>query len=280
MGRNKFLLSLLCSSIIFNGIFTWSNPAFATTGCSSKSWVVSECTGAQTSNNSVDVWARSTTPGGTTPAVAPATRTSGNRQALVRPVFFPSSLAFRCLGFITPSPQCQKTPVAPPAPVTYAPITLADLANFVPQAATLTSQPRGWSVVNLDTNFIAGATTHIVGGSLLGASAEVRFTPHAYDWNYGDGGTQTTSVPGSRWDALGLREFSPTATSHVYGSEGSFTTTVSVRYGAEYRVGGGAWIPVAGEVSSAATTMVVIIQGADTVLAARDCTASRSAPGC
>jgi hypothetical protein len=87
-------------------------------------------------------------------------------------------------------------------------------------------------------------------------------------------------VPGARWDSLGLREFSPTATSHIYGSEGSFTTSVSVRYGAEYRVGGGAWIPVSGEVSSSATTAVVIVQGADTVLAARDCTANRTAPGC
>jgi hypothetical protein len=135
-------------------------------------------------------------------------------------------------------------------------------------------------VVNLNTNFIAGASVHVVGGSLFGRSAEVRFTPHTYDWNYGDGGSQTTSVSGARWDVLGLREFSPTATSHVYGAEGSFTTSVSVRYGVEYRVGGEAWIPVSGEVSSSATTAVVIVQGADTVLAARDCTASRAAPGC
>jgi hypothetical protein len=45
-------------------------------------------------------------------------------------------------------------------------------------------------------------------------------------------------------------------------------------------VGGGVWIPVSGEVSSSATTAVVIVQGADTVLAARDCTANRTAPGC
>jgi hypothetical protein len=182
---------------------------------------------------------------------------------------------------ISPSPQCQRKPAPPaPAPITYAPITLSDLANFVPQSASLTSQPRGWAVVNLNTNFIAGASTHVVGGSLFGRSAEVRFTPRAFDWNYGDGGSQTTGVPGARWDSLGLREFSPTATSHVYGSEGSFTTSVSVRYSAEYRVGGGAWIPVSGEVSSSATTAVVIVQGADTVLAARDCTANRTAPGC
>ena len=181
---------------------------------------------------------------------------------------------------VEPEPVPVVQPAPAPAPVTYAPITLADLANFVPQSASLTSQPRGWTVVNLNTNFIAGASTHVVGGSLFGRSAEVRFTPHGYDWNYGDGGAQTTSVSGARWDALGLREFSPTSPSHIYGSEGSFTTTVSARYGAEYRVGGGAWIPASGEVSSSATTTVVIVQSADTVLAARDCTAGRTAPGC
>jgi hypothetical protein len=253
----------------------------ASINCQGGASVFGGCTGAQTSNNSVNVWGRTTTPGGSSNVVAPAGRTSSSRTPVVTPVFYPSSLAFRCLGLISPSPQCRKTPAPPaPAPVTYAPVTLSDLANFVPQVASVTSQPRGWTVVNLNTNFIAGASVHVVGGSLFGRSAEVRFTPHSYDWNYGDGGTQATSVSGARWDSLGLREFSPTVTSHVYAAEGSFTTSVSVRYGAEYRVGGGAWIPVSGEVSSSASTTVVIVQGADTVLAARDCTASRSAPGC
>lgn len=281
MDRQKLLLtSLLGAFLSFSFILT-PTAVFAISGCSLTSIQSGTCTGAQTSNNSVNVWGRTTTPGGTSSAVAPAGRSTSSRSQVVTPVYYPSSFAFRCLGLVSPSPQCQRKP-APlaPAPVTYAPIALSDLANFIPQSATLTSQPRGWTVVNLNTNFIAGASTHVVGGSLFGRSAEVRFTPRTYDWNYGDGATQTTGVSGARWDSLGLREFSPTATSHIYGSEGSFTTSVSVRYGAEYRVGGGAWIPVSGEVSSAATTAVVIVQGADTVLAARDCTANRAAPGC
>jgi len=282
MDRKKLLLStaLAVFTILFSQLLA-APPSYALGSCSPTNQRIGTCTGAQTSNNSVDVWARTATPGGSSSVVVPIGRTTSSRPVVVTPVFYPSSFAFKCLGLVSPSPQCRRTPAPPaPAPVTYAPITLSDLANFVPQAASLTSQPRGWTVVNLNTNFIAGASAHVVGGSLFGRSAEVRFTPHAYDWNYGDGGAQTTSVAGARWDVLGLREFSPTSTSHVYGSEGSFTTSVSVRYGAEYRVGGGAWIPVSGEVSSSATTTVVIVQGADTVLAARDCTASRTAPGC
>jgi hypothetical protein len=281
VDRSKLLLAI---SFIIGCLISTLNVGIASAAsgsCSTAAAVAGLCTGAQTSNNSVDVWARTTTPSGSSSVVVPIGRTTNSRPVVVTPVFYPSSLAFKCLGLVSPSPQCRRTPAPPaPAPVAYAPITLSDLANFVPQAATLTSQPRGWTVVNLNTNFIAGVSTHVVGGSLFGRSAEVRFTPHAYEWNYGDGGTQITSVPGARWDALGLREFSPTATSHVYGSEGSFTTTVAVRYGAEYRIGGGEWVPVDGEVSSSATATVVIVQGADTVLAARDCTANHTAPGC
>ena len=252
-----------------------------TSSCQGGASVFGGCTGAQTSNNSVNVWGRATTPGGSSSVVTPAGRSTATRTTKPAPYYPSGAIAFNCLARQSTIAGCRATP-APQAvtPVYYAPITLSDLANFVPQAASLTSQPRGWTVVNLNTNFIAGASIHVVSGSLFGNSAEVRFTPHAYDWSYGDGGTQTTSIAGSRWDALGLREFSPTATSHVYGSLGSFTTAVSVRYGAEYRIGNGAWIPVEGEVSSSATTTVVIVQNADTVLAARDCNQSRGSQSC
>ena len=279
MDWSKFLLVML--AIFGIGLCNESVAFAASASCQSQNAVFSGCTGAQTSNNSVDVWARSTTPGGSSSVVVPAGRSGGTRSTKPTPYYATGTIAFNCLARQSTIASCRRTPAPPaPAPVTFAPVTLTDLANFVPQSASLTSQPRGWTVVNLNTNFIAGASTHVVGGSLFGQSAEVRFTPHAYDWNYGDGGTQSTSVSGARWDALGLREFSPTPTSHIYAGEGSFTTSVSVRYGVEYRVGGGAWIPVSGEVSSSATTTVVIVEGADTVLAARDCTNSRNSQSC
>ncbi|MDH6409451.1 hypothetical protein M2114_001110 [Aurantimicrobium minutum] len=280
MDWPKFLLVML--AIVGIGLCNESVAFAASASCQSQNAVFSGCTGAQNSNNSVDVWARSTTPGGSSSVVVPAGRSSGGtRSTKPTPYYATGTIAFNCLARQSTIASCRRTPAPPaPAPVNYAPVTLTDLANFVPQSASLTSQPRGWTVVNLNTNFIAGASTHVVGGSLFGQSAEVRFTPHAYDWNYGDGGTQSTAVSGARWDALGLREFSATPTSHIYASEGSFTTSVSVRYGVEYRVGGGAWIPVSGEVSSSATTTVVIVEGADTVLAARDCTNSRNSQSC
>lgn len=281
MVRSKLLLTTSVLLGLVGSVFAGNAASALSATCSSAAAVAGICTSAQTNNNSIDVWARNTTPGGSTAGVVPAGRTDGVRKPRVTPYYFPSSFAFKCLALSAPSPECRRTPVAPAvAPVTYAPIALTDLANFVPQAASISSQPRGWTVVNLNTNFIAAASTHVVTGSLFGRATEVRFTPHAYDWNYGDGATQTTGVPGARWDSLGLREFAPTATSHVYAAVGTYSTTVAVRYGAEYRVGGGSWIPVTGEVTSAATTAVTIAQSADTVLVARECTAGRTAAGC
>ncbi|WP_162784067.1 hypothetical protein [Aurantimicrobium sp. MWH-Uga1] len=253
----------------------------ANTGCSSAASFVGSCSGAQIKNNTVDVWSRSSTPGGSTEVVTPSGSNTPTRSGKQVPYYPNGTITFNCMARLATVASCKSQP-KPPAvtPASFDPITLEDLANFVPQQASLVSQPRGWTVVNLDTNFIAGASTHVVGGSLFGRSAEVRFTPHAYDWNYGDGSTNSTAVPGARWDALGVREFSPTATSHIYRQEGSFTTTVVVRYGAEYRIGGGAWIPVSGEVSSAATALVTTVQSADTVLAARDCNNARGSQTC
>lgn len=279
MDWRKFLFLITTSAFLFSNV----GPTFAATNsCQSASAVFSGCSGAQINNNSVDVWSRSTTPGGSSEVVTSAGRTNATPRSGKQIPYYPNgTITFNCMARLATVASCRSTP-APPVvtPTRYNPITLEDLANFVPQQASLVSQPRGWTVVNLDTNFIAGASTHVVGGSLFGRSAEVRFTPHAYDWNYGDGSTNSTAVPGARWDALGVREFSPTATSHIYRQEGSFTTTVVVRYGAEYRLGGGAWIPVSGEVSSAATAVVTTVQSADTVLAARDCNNARGSQTC
>lgn len=283
MDWPKFLL--IAISAISISTFQPIQSASASSNCSLLSVQMGTCSGAQVKNNSVDVWTRSTTPGGSSDSVATAgdvSRASSARSTTKPLRYATGTIAFNCFARLATRAACVTTPSTAPVvtPVYYAPITLEDLASFVPQQASLVSQPRGWTVVNLDTNFIAGASQHVVGGSLFGRSAEVRFTPHGYDWNYGDGGAQSTATGGARWDVLGLREFSPTATSHIYRSLGSFTTSVVVRYGVEYRIGGGSWVSVDGEVSSAATTQVVLVQSADTVLAARDCSTARSTTSC
>ena len=58
-----------------------------------------------------------------------------------------------------------------------APVTLSDIATFHPTPAVDHSQPAGWAIIGLDTNFYATGGQHTVDGTLLGQPASVRFTP-------------------------------------------------------------------------------------------------------
>ncbi|MBK4347377.1 PKD domain-containing protein [Lacisediminihabitans changchengi] len=159
-------------------------------------------------------------------------------------------------------------------------VTLADIRSFVPHAAVARMEPNGWMVIGLHTNFYAVGSQHIVDGELLGRPASVRFTPSAYHWAYGDGSTANLSTKGSTWAAQRIAEFDPTPTSHIFRAAGTYTITLTVDVGAEYRFDGGGWIPIAGTLPVAANQLVATAGRADTVLVGRDCLAHPSGPGC
>lgn len=159
-------------------------------------------------------------------------------------------------------------------------VTLNDLALFRPQAAVQYMQPDGWMVVGLPTNFVAVIDRHVVSGTLLGAPAEVRFTPVAYRWRYGDGQAARLGSTGASWKALGLGEFEATPTSHVYRASGTYVIELDVEYTAEYRFAGGAWRALQGVIVLPANDLVATAGGAVTVLVDRDCATAPAGPGC
>lgn len=160
------------------------------------------------------------------------------------------------------------------------PITLNDIAHFRPQPAIQRMQPDGWMIVGLDTNFYALIDRHIVSGQLLGSSAEVRFTPVAYRWRYGDGTAVRLLSKGATWQALGLAEFDPTPTSHIYRASGTYFIDLDVEYTAEYRFAGGAWVRLSGTIVLPANRLVATAGDAVTVLVDRHCAQPPAGPGC
>lgn len=160
-------------------------------------------------------------------------------------------------------------------------ITLADIATFTPQSPVQYMQPDRWMVVGLPTNFYTDIAPHVVSGQLLGQPADVRFTPFAYAWNYGDGTAVTHPTPGATWQTLGLNEFDPTPTSHIYEAEGTYKITLTVAYAAEYRYAGGPWTRIAGYLELPANELIAeATSDAVTVLVDRDCTRASRGPGC
>lgn len=159
-------------------------------------------------------------------------------------------------------------------------VSLSDLANFKPSAPVASMEPDGWTIVGLDTNFVAGAEAHVLSGELLGLPAQVRFTPDSYRWTFGDGISKTTKSSGATWDELAVDEFSATATSHVFRSSGEYTVGLEVSYSAEYRFAGLNWRAIAGTVPAAGNRLTVMVVEAKTVLVARDCIVDPAGLGC
>ncbi len=141
-------------------------------------------------------------------------------------------------------------------------------------------EPDGWTVAGLDTNFYAITDPHVVNGTLLGRPADVRFTPVAFHWTYGDGTGATKPTKGGTWAALGTEEFDPTPTSHVYEQLGDYTITLSITFAAEYRFAGGAWRPVVGTITLPANDLYLRVGTAQTVLVEHDCIQNPGGPGC
>jgi len=159
-------------------------------------------------------------------------------------------------------------------------ITLADIARFHPRPGIQRMEPDGWVVVGLPANIYSVVGTQIVPGELLDEPADVRFTPIAWHWDYGDGTTATRGTRGATWAAQGLREFDATPTSHVYRQAGSYTIRLSITFRAEYRFAGSPFVPIAGTITLPANELHISAGGAKTVLVDRDCTVAPRGPGC
>ena len=184
--------------------------------------------------------------------------------------------AFTCGARAAVDPSCGSRDPGPGA----APITIADIAAFRPIPGRQLMQPDGWTVAGLDTNFYAITDTHVVNGTLLGLPADVRFTPVAFHWTYGDGSASTKNTKGGTWRSLGIAEFDPTPTSHVYEVLGDYTITLDITFAAEYRFAGGAWMPVIGTITLPANDLHLRVGTAKTVLVEHDCAQNAGGPGC
>lgn len=158
-------------------------------------------------------------------------------------------------------------------------VTIADLARFAPDGAPLAAEPENVGVAGLPANFLATVSVQSVAGELFGRPLTVRFTPVAYDFAFGDGGTATTTTGGRSWTDLGQAQFTPTATSHVYAERGTYSATVDVRYSAEVDFGTG-WIPIDGEVTAEGAAQEIRIFSAHTALVAYTCSQRPDSPGC
>lgn len=176
--------------------------------------------------------------------------------------------------------ECAVEGTGTPPPVAEPIVTWADIVSFKATLPVLSTEPAGWAVRGLPMNPVASASVEVLSGTLLGRPAQVRFTPTAFEWSYGDGATRRSATGGASWSALRLDELSDTSTSHAYAARGEYTLTVSVVLSAEYQFAGSAWRPIAGTLTLAGGSTTISVKTIKTVLVSEDCLRNPRGPGC
>jgi hypothetical protein len=158
-------------------------------------------------------------------------------------------------------------------------VTVADLASFRPATPALTGEPSGFAVAGMPANVVAAASVQSLSGTLLDWDVTVRFTPVAFEFDYGDGTTAVFASGGATWERLGQAQLTPTPTSHVYRQRGAYSVDVTVRYEASVDFGTG-WRPVPGFVTATGGGYGVQVVEARTALVDQTCAEDPDGPGC
>jgi hypothetical protein len=177
-----------------------------------------------------------------------------------------------------------KAPAKPADPAPAAPavpgVTLDDVAGFVPRDASIRSQPNGWALVGAPVNLLTDASAQVVGGTLLGRPAQVRFVPVSFTWDHGDGTSTTVDDAGSTWRDLRQQDFTATPTSHVYTQMGDRRVSLTIAYSPSYRFDGGAWQAIPGTLPVTIGPVTLHVLQGSTVLVGGVCGSRAAGPGC
>jgi hypothetical protein len=158
---------------------------------------------------------------------------------------------------------------APTAPTP--PTSISDLAAFQPAGSTIQIEPGWWSLPRVPTNMYSTAGVDIQAGELLGWPIQVRFTPQAYRWSFGDGSFARRSSSGGSW---GSAQFSPTSTSHTYPAPGLYSLGLTIEYSVSYRFEGGAFVDLPGVVTKSVGSANLQVLRVSPVLANQGCVVS------
>ncbi len=124
-------------------------------------------------------------------------------------------------------------------------ITLEEFQKQPVLAATIISQPSNFGLRNAHSNIFAEAQEQEFAFDFQDAAIVLKARPVSYQWNYGDGTSATTSVPGGPVDGSAFDTQTPT--SHQYTSTGDYDLTLTTFFAGDYSVDGGPFQPVAGE---------------------------------
>lgn len=120
----------------------------------------------------------------------------------------------------------------------------------IPTPQIVVQPPGGKTLVNFETIFRTEADEFTESFRLLGQRIVLRISPSSFTWRPGDGTSFTTATPGIAFEeGRSMDDY----VSHMYQAATLVHPRVDVTWGAEFRVGGGAWRSVPGTVTKQGT---------------------------
>ncbi|GAB2680823.1 PKD domain-containing protein [Thalassiella azotivora] len=152
----------------------------------------------------------------------------------------PAGTAFGDDGWTRYATRC----LAPtdPTGTDAAPVmTLEDFQRLpLPAGQPNVQPPNGYTLINIETNVYARAEPTTLDTTLLGIPVQVRATPVAFHWDFGDGQTFGPHADaGDPYPALRI--------TNTYAEPGTYDITLTTHYTGEYSVAGGPFLPIPGQ---------------------------------
>ncbi|WP_168796539.1 PKD domain-containing protein [Arthrobacter echini] len=157
-------------------------------------------------------------------------------------------------------------------------ITLEEFQKQPVLAALIVSQPSNFGLKNAHSNIFAQAQEQEFAFEFRDAAIVLKARPVSYQWNYGDGTSATTLVPGGPVDGNSFDVETPT--SHQYAETGDFELTLTTFFAGDYSVDGGPFQPVAGEAAVVSEPHLMSIWRTKGHSVSQDCIENPTGIGC
>jgi hypothetical protein len=145
-----------------------------------------------------------------------------------------------------------------------------EVIKLLPKLPVGVSPARGQTLANFRTLFwVDTPQDRTLGRSqLIGFPVELRVHFKEATFDFGDGSSDSASDPGTPYDPKSDCGTCIDRFGHVYEQRGSVTVSATVTWTAEFRVGGGAWLPIPGDVDGATSTDSLVVRESRGVLVA------------
>jgi len=156
-------------------------------------------------------------------------------------------------------------------------ITASDLLELIPASPQILMDEGPFGLMNAHTNFYASNhRPQTVTETMFGQEVTITATPIEYRWEYGDGNSLVTDVPGHPVDVFNTE----TETSHQYGDTGLYTVQLTTVFEGTYQVDGGETQMVSSTVTQQADPVEIRIWRAVTRNVDQTCQQNAQAWGC